>query len=67
MLTLKQRTEKLREAIALLMDADALQQAALGDCDVAYETHNAIQNVIDDLADDCMDLERRELAGEDGL
>ncbi len=63
MLTLKQKTDKLREAIALLMDADALQQAALGDCDVAYATHNAIQNVIDDLADDIIDLEARE-AGE---
>jgi hypothetical protein len=52
MLTVKQKVEKLQEAIALLQDVDALQQAALGDCDVAYETHNRIQSVIDDLADD---------------
>ncbi len=64
MLTTKQKTDKLREAIALLMDADALQQAALGDCDVCYETHNAIQNIIDDIADDIQDLEAREAAGE---
>jgi hypothetical protein len=59
MLTDKQRADKLREAIALLMDADAMQQAALGDSDVCYENHNAIQNVIDDLADDVQDLEAR--------
>ncbi len=63
MLALQQKTDKLREAIALLQDADNLQQAALGDCDVAYDTHNAIQNIIDDLAEDIEDLERRN-AGE---
>ncbi len=60
MLTTKQKQDKLREAIALLMDADNLQQAALGDSDVCYETHNAIQNIIDDLADDIEDLEVRD-------
>jgi hypothetical protein len=59
MLTVKQKVEKLQEAIALLQDVDALQQAALGDCDVAYETHNRIQSVIDDLADDIEDLQAR--------
>ncbi len=63
MLTLQQKTDKLREAIALLQDVDCLQQAALGDCDSAEFTHNAIQNIIDDIADDIEDLERRE-AGE---
>ncbi len=61
MLTLKQKIEKMQEAIALLLDADALQQTALGDCDVAYETHNRIQSVIDDITDDIEDLERRDL------
>ncbi len=59
MLTVKQKVEKLQEAIALLQDVDALQQTALGDCDVAYETHNRIQSVIDDLADDIEDLQAR--------
>ncbi len=59
MLTAKQKIEKLQEAIALLQDVDCLQQAALGDCDVAYETHNRIQSVIDDLADDIEDIEVR--------
>lgn len=59
MLTDKQKADKLREAIALLMDADALQQAALGDCDVCYETHNAIEELIEDLTADVQDLEAR--------
>ncbi len=62
MLTTAQRIDKLKEAIALLQDADNLQQAALGDCDVAYETHNAIQFIIDDLAEDIEDLQTRETA-----
>ncbi len=59
MLTVKQKVEKLQEAIALLQDVDALQQAALGDSDVCYENHNTIQNLIDDLADDIEDLQAR--------
>ncbi len=57
MLTTAQKINKLREAIALLQDADNLQQAALGDSDVAYDTHNAIQFIIDDLAEDIEDLQ----------
>ena len=56
MLTDKQRADKLREAIALLMDADALQQTALGDSDVCYENHNCIQGLIDDLTADVQEL-----------
>lgn len=63
MLTDKQKADKLREAIALLMDADALQQAALGDCDVCYETHNAIEELIDELTADVQDLEARAEGG----
>lgn len=59
MLTNKQRIEKMQEAIALLQDADNLQQAALGDSDVCYENHNTIQNLIDDLADDIEHLQAR--------
>jgi len=47
--TNKQKADKLREAIALLMDADACIQAALGATDVCYETHNALEAIIDDL------------------
>ena len=48
-LTNKQKADKLREAIALLQDADACMQAALGASDVCYETHNRIQDIIEDL------------------
>ena len=57
MLTDKQRADKLREAIALLMDVDALQQAALGDSDVCYENHNRIQGLIEDFTADVQELE----------
>lgn len=60
MLTTAQKIVKLEDAIALLQDADALQQAALGDCDVAYETHNAIEGIIDDITEDIQNLRLRE-------
>ena len=59
MLTDKQKADKLREAIALLHDADALQQTALGDSDVCFENHNCIQELIEDLTADVQDLEAR--------
>jgi hypothetical protein len=59
MLTDKQRADKLREAIALLMDVDCLVQAALGDTDVCYDTHCGIEELIDELRCDVEDLERR--------
>lgn len=59
MLTDKQKTDKLREAINLMHDADALMQEALGDTDVCFETHCGIQSLIDDLRDDIEDLEAR--------
>jgi hypothetical protein len=59
MLTDKQKAGKLREAIALLMDVDALQQTALGDTDVCYENHNCIEELIEDLTADVQDLEAR--------
>ena len=52
LVTAKQKADKLREAIALLQDADACMQAALGASDVCYETHNRIQDIIEDLEAD---------------
>jgi hypothetical protein len=52
LITAKQKADKLREAIALLQDADACMQAALGASDVCYDTHCAIQNIVDDLEAD---------------
>lgn len=59
MLTATQRADKLREAIALLHDVDALQQEALGASDVCYENHNCIEELIDELRADVEDLEAR--------
>jgi hypothetical protein len=49
LVTNKQRADKLREAIALLMDADACIQSALGATDVCYDTHCALEDIIDEL------------------
>lgn len=37
------------EAVEALCNADALVQRALGDCDVCEETHNRIQDIVEDL------------------
>ena len=59
MLTAKEKADKLREAIALLMDVDALVQTALGDTDVCYDTHCQIEELIDELTADVQDLDAR--------
>ena len=49
----KQKAKTLRQVIALLEEADALQQTAIGgDTDVCYEYHNRIQDLIEDLEHD---------------
>ena len=53
------KTELLRRAIEQLEEADALQQEALGACDVCEDNHNRIQSLIEDLMCDVMDLEAR--------
>jgi hypothetical protein len=59
MLTNKEKADKLREAIALLMDVDALQQTGLAemDSDVCYELHNELEEIMDTLADAIEELE----------
>jgi hypothetical protein len=57
MLTAKEKADKLREAIALLMDVDALVQTALGDTDVCYDTHCQIEELIDELTVDVQEFE----------
>jgi hypothetical protein len=44
-------------AIALLNDADAMIQAALGASDECYELHNAIEEVIDEVTDKLAETE----------
>lgn len=51
------KAELLRRAIEQLEEADALQQEALGPCDVCEENHNRIQALIDDFTYDIMELE----------
>ena len=57
MLTAKQKAEKLREAMELLHDADALIQEALGASDVCFETHNRIEDIVEDLRCDVMEFD----------
>ena len=60
-LTNAQRADKLREAIALLQDVDALQQTAIADVgaysEVCYELHNELDNIIDTLVEAAEELE----------
>ena len=53
----KQKAARLRMAIDALENADAWVQEALGASDVCYETHNRIQDLVDDLTYDVMELE----------
>jgi hypothetical protein len=59
MLTSKEKAMKLREAIALLMDVDCLQQAAMAemDSDVSYELHIELEEIIDTLKEGVEELE----------
>jgi hypothetical protein len=57
MLTEKDKAQLLRDAMELLQDADALIQQALGATDVCYETHNRIEDIVEDLRCDVMELD----------
>lgn len=48
MLTHKERSARINQAIDMLEQADALIQEALGAGDECYAIHNAIEGVIDD-------------------
>ena len=43
------KANKLQQAIALLNEADALMQSALGNTEQCYDLHCAIENVADEL------------------
>jgi hypothetical protein len=51
MQTTQEKLNRLKMAIALLMDADASMQVALGDTEECYDLHNAIESIVDDLQD----------------
>jgi hypothetical protein len=50
-LTAKEKIERLEMAIALLQDADAGVQAALGDTEECYDLHCGFEALIDDIRD----------------
>lgn len=51
------RADKLREAIALLMDAKNCVESAMGKSDATEMTCSEIQGIIDDLRMDVIELE----------
>jgi hypothetical protein len=55
--TTAQRVAKLREAIAMLIDVDALQQDGLGSCVACDEIHDEITNIIDTLKEGVEEFE----------
>lgn len=57
MLSKQEQIQRLQDCIALLHDVDAMQQAALGDCDVSMDNHITIHSLIADFEDDIADIE----------
>ena len=58
-MTNKDKAQLLRDAVELMEQADALVQKALGATDVCEDTHNRIEDIVEDLRCDVDDLERR--------
>ena len=57
MLTTQEKIERLYMAIALIHDADAGIQAALGDTDECYDLHCGCEAIVDDIRDTLDTLE----------
>jgi len=57
MLTNKEKSALLNRVVDLLNEADALQQEALGDCDVCWDNHVAIQSIADDIVSDIVEFD----------
>ena len=59
MLTNKEKADKLREAIALLQDVDALQQTGFAELnsEACYELHCELEEIMDTLTDAAEELE----------
>jgi hypothetical protein len=60
MLTAKNKSKLLNDAVDLLEQVDMLQQKALGACDVAEDNHMRIQDLIDDLIADIVEFDSAE-------
>ena len=57
MLTAQEKIERLYMAIALIHDADAGIQAALGDTDECFDLHCGCESLVDDIRDTLDTLE----------
>jgi hypothetical protein len=57
MLTVQEQIERLYMAIALIQDADAGIQTALGDTEECYSLHCGFEALIDDVRDTIEELE----------
>jgi hypothetical protein len=62
MLTNKEKSALLNKAVDMINEADALVQQALGDSDVTWETHIALQNIADDIVSDIIEFDSKEQA-----
>ena len=51
MQTQQEKLDRLKMVIALLQDADAGMQTALGDTEECFDLHCAIESIADDLQD----------------
>jgi hypothetical protein len=58
-LTAQDKLERLYMAIALIQDADAGIQAALGDTEECYDLHCGCESLIDDIRDTLDTLEAK--------
>ena len=58
MLTTQEKIERLYMAIALMHDADAGIQTALGDTEECFDLHCGIESMIDDIQDVLTRLEQ---------
>jgi hypothetical protein len=57
MLSNAEKSALLNKAVDMLNEADALVQQALGDSDVTWETHIAIQSIADDIVSDIIEFD----------
>jgi hypothetical protein len=51
------KADKLRQAIELLAEADAMIQEALGASDECYDLHCGIEDIIDEVEDAIVEME----------
>jgi hypothetical protein len=57
MLTAKNKSKLLNDAVDLLEQVDMLVQKALGDSDVCYDLHNRLEELKEDLIADIVEFD----------